>query len=503
MHSAVNKKLAGDLVDMAYIRQGSESLRAREKQLTSLLSHRKLPEHGWDDLSIQGVLHEFAQMDSNNFAHNVGAGEREARVASSLVANRCFHLAHGVGRSGDICAIQPKAAGSSLMVQLTNLLVKDMLHIAGLKNAKCAIVLPVATGMAMLFALLTLQLQARSAGHAAKRYVLWPRIDQKSCFKAMVTAGLEPVVVENVLVGDELRTDLEALEAKIVELGAENILCVLSTTSCFAPRGYDRVEEIAQMCRRHDIGHVINNAYGLQSSKCTHLINQAIRTGRVDACVQSTDKNFLVPVGGSVICGPDVGFVQEIGKMYPGRASNAPLLDLFITMLHLGSDGYKALLAERKALVPYFKAKLTEVADSCGERLLHTPHNDISFCMTLQHRIPSVDATTFLGSMLFSRGVSGTRVVSTIDVKSVGGHQFIGFGAHANAYPSAYLTAACAIGMTKSEIDVFAARLWKALVEFQTKSTFAMPTTTTPVQVPPSEANVCAQEDPSPPDSTA
>ncbi|RHY85649.1 hypothetical protein DYB26_001325, partial [Aphanomyces astaci] len=445
MHSAVNQKLAGDLVDMAYIRQGSESLRAREKQLTSLLSHRKLPEHGWDDLSIQGVLHEFAQMDSNNFAHNVGAGEREARVASSLVANRCFHLAHGVGRSGDICAIQPKAAGSSLMVQLTNLLVKDMLHIAGLKNAKCAIVLPVATGMAMLFALLTLQLQARSAGHAAKRYVLWPRIDQKSCFKAMVTAGrrrnvsllqpdhsnvgLEPVVVENVLVGDELRTDLEALEAKIVELGAENILCVLSTTSCFAPRGYDRVEEIAQMCRRHDIG------------------------------------------------------------MSPRRASNAPLLDLFITMLHLGSDGYKALLAERKALVPYFKAKLTEVADSCGERLLHTPHNDISFCMTLQHRIPSVDATTFLGSMLFSRGVSGTRtsshryrVVSTIDVKSVGGHQFIGFGAHANAYPSAYLTAACAIGMTKSEIDVFAARLWKALVEFQTKSTFALPTTTTPVQ---------------------
>ncbi|RHY61056.1 hypothetical protein DYB30_002344 [Aphanomyces astaci] len=336
MHSAVNQKLAGDLVDMAYIRQGSESLRAREKQLTSLLSHRKLPEHGWDDLSIQGVLHEFAQMDSNNFAHNVGAGEREARVASSLVANRCFHLAHGVGRSGDICAIQPKAAGSSLMVQLTNLLVKDMLHIAGLKNAKCAIVLPVATGMAMLFALLTLQLQARSAGHAAKRYVLWPRIDQKSCFKAMVTAGmrrnvsllqpdhsnvgLEPVVVENVLVGDELRTDLEvmlALEAKIVELGAENILCVLSTTSCFAPRGYDRVEEIAQMCRRHDIG------------------------------------------------------------MSPRRASNAPLLDLFITMLHLGSDGYKALLAERKALVPYFKAKLTEVADSCGERLLHTPHNDV------------------------------------------------------------------------------------------------------------------------------
>lgn len=40
--------------------------------------------------------------------------------------------------------------------------------------------------------------------------------------------------------------------------------------------------------------------------------------GRVDAFVQSTDKNFMVPVGGSVIAGFDKIFVEEIGKMYPG-----------------------------------------------------------------------------------------------------------------------------------------------------------------------------------------
>lgn len=52
--------------------------------------------------------------------------------------------------------------------------------------------------------------------------------------------GFEPVVIENVLEGDELRTDIEAVEAKIKALGAENILCVHSTTSCFAPRVPDR-----------------------------------------------------------------------------------------------------------------------------------------------------------------------------------------------------------------------------------------------------------------------
>ena len=47
-------------------------------------------------------------MDSNNFLDNIGVGEREARVASGLVAHRHYGLAHGIGRSGDIAAEQPK-----------------------------------------------------------------------------------------------------------------------------------------------------------------------------------------------------------------------------------------------------------------------------------------------------------------------------------------------------------------------------------------------------------
>ena len=32
----------------------------------------------------------------------------------------------------------------------------------------------------------------------------------------------------------------------------------------------------------------------------THLINEAIRVGRLDVFIQSTDKNLLVPVGGAI-----------------------------------------------------------------------------------------------------------------------------------------------------------------------------------------------------------
>lgn len=47
-------------------------------------------------------------MDSNNFMGAAGVGEREARVACPLVARRHYRLAHGIGRSGDIAAPQPK-----------------------------------------------------------------------------------------------------------------------------------------------------------------------------------------------------------------------------------------------------------------------------------------------------------------------------------------------------------------------------------------------------------
>jgi hypothetical protein len=72
------------------------------------------------------------------------------------------------------------------------------------------------------------------------RYVLWPRMDQKSCLKSIIAAGLEVVVIPNQLEGDQLRTDVDAIQAQIEELGSDQIICVLSTTSCFATRAPDR-----------------------------------------------------------------------------------------------------------------------------------------------------------------------------------------------------------------------------------------------------------------------
>ncbi len=85
---------------------------------------------------------------------------------------------------------------------------------------------------------------------------------------------------------------------------------------------------------------MVNNAYGVQSRYYAHRLSEAVKVGRVDAVISSTDKNFMVPVGGSFVYSPkaSASLIQAISKNYPGRASMAPVLDLFITLIQMGRN---------------------------------------------------------------------------------------------------------------------------------------------------------------------
>ena len=56
-----------------------------------------------------------------------------------LVKRRHYNFGHGIGRSGDITEVQPKAAGSSLINKLTNSLTLDLIKISG-KLTMCSII---------------------------------------------------------------------------------------------------------------------------------------------------------------------------------------------------------------------------------------------------------------------------------------------------------------------------------------------------------------------------
>mmetsp|Transcript_21053 Transcript_21053/g.50027 ORF Transcript_21053/g.50027 Transcript_21053/m.50027 type:complete len:539 (+) Transcript_21053:278-1894(+) len=502
---------------------GLSNLVACNKQMKALFIHKRLPDYGWSDVQIQSLLFLFSTLDTNNKSLATGGdvaggdgsgsdggrdqesrwcgvGEREGRVYSTLVSQRHFGLSHGMGRSGDITEPQPKAAGSSVLVRLALSLTLDALRRgSGLDPkgpAAHGVLLPLCTGMSMSLLLGSIRStvmeneaknnndinETTTTTTTTKDIVLWSRIDQKSCFKAVASAGLVCVVVPTKVEGDEVVTDCDAMEAVLKEY-AGRVLAVITTTSCFAPRVPDSVDKVAKLCKQYDVYHVINNAYGLQCSKTSKLLNRACVVGRVDAIVCSTDKNFLVPVGGAVIVSPDKSTIEKIGKVYAGRASSSPIVDLFITLLSMGLHGYKRLLEERKTMLETFPQRLQEVATKHGERVLNCPSNTISFGITLdglvrprndseteEEYIKSVskDISSF-GAMLFSRCVSGTRVVPRAQTKNMGGEEFIGFGSSTNDYPHAYMTAACAVGVSCQEINEFYKRLDKTLKEFVSK----------------------------------
>lgn len=61
-----------------------------------------------------------------------------------------------------------------------------------------------------------------------------------------------------------------------------------------------------------------------------------------------------------------------------GRASASPPMDIFITLLSLGVNGYKNLIGQRKEMYKYLKEELGKVAAKHGEKILETKNNPIS-----------------------------------------------------------------------------------------------------------------------------
>ncbi|CAG2165325.1 unnamed protein product, partial [Oppiella nova] len=436
------KSLVSGLLKTSVTDQSFESMTTRENQIKQLLRHRKCPKEGWDESTIELLVNRLSLMDSNNFVHNYGLGEREARFASQLVSRRHYRLGHGIGRSGDICELQPKAIGSSLLNVLTNSLVLDVIQSVGVPNTRSCFVVPMATGMSLTLCLLTLRHVRPNA-----RFVIWSRIDQKSCFKCILTAGFIPVIIDTQMNDNKsLDTDFKTIEAKVKELGNEKIVCILSTTSCFAPRNADDLSSISKLCLQESIPHIVNNAYGIQSSKCMHLLETSSRVGRIDAFIQSTDKNFMVPVGGSIIAGFDTDFLNQISSTYAGRGASTPSLDVLMTLLHLGINGYKALLNERKENYNYLKEQMKTIANEFNVNVIDNKSNQISIAMTLNMFDNSSIDTTELGSMLFKRSISGARVVAIDDKrKTIGKYEFKNWGSHTDSYSDSYITAAAAI----------------------------------------------------------
>lgn len=78
-----NIKISNKLVPANYLKLALESQKSKDIKVKELLEKRQLPEAGWNDDLIEYVVEQLSQLDSNNFQHKSGLGEREARIVCS------------------------------------------------------------------------------------------------------------------------------------------------------------------------------------------------------------------------------------------------------------------------------------------------------------------------------------------------------------------------------------------------------------------------------------
>lgn len=429
-----------DLMAKGILERGLMVLDDFWNPVRQLLEQRRVPAEGWSDKQVKFFLELLSQMDTDKDSKAARVGEREGRVVSELGLDLAAGFAHGIGRSGNIGAVQPKAAGGSVLNLLAARLATSLLKEVGLPAVRSSIVLPVATGMSLALCFASIHarhVEADPASPWKKPDIVATRVDHKSPLKGITLAGFTARITRSVLDGDKVVVPVDAVH----EMITPGTAAVMSTTAFFPPRAPDDVKGIAKLCEDLDIPHVVNNSYGVQSEQYLKLLRGAMDAGRVDLIVQSTDKNFLTPVGGAVICSNNEDRISEVSQCYAGRASAQPLVQFIASVLAMGTSGYKDLMASQVRQRAYLEDRVGELAAKAGQRLLEIG-NPIAVAMTLEGLEKNI------GGDLYNLRVTGPRVLFPGD-----------FGSCIDTYPRPYITLNAGIGARDEDFEHLANKL--------------------------------------------
>jgi O-phospho-L-seryl-tRNASec:L-selenocysteinyl-tRNA synthase len=423
------------------------------KPIKTLFEQKSVPKESWSDEQIEFLLQTLSNMDTDKDNNAARVGEREARIASKLHIKTSAGFCHGVGRSGFLTAPQPKAPGGSIMYEISNYLARDILRNFGLPNIKEAIVTPLCTGMSLSLTLGALRPRIDENNTNIKSTVLVPQIDHKAVLKAIDLMGLKTKIVKGKIRGDAVKIPIEDIESSL----DDDCFAIISLTSFFPPREHDNIKDISRLAQEKGLIHVIINAYGVQSPEWMKLIRAAIDAGRVDAIIQSTDKNFLTPIGGALIASPMKESIDKISQAYAGRASATPVVNFLISILSLGISGYQKLIEEQQQNRKILEEKLSEVALKIKERLLDV-FNPVAVALSLETL--KAEQLYALGGALYNLRVTGPRVYNPKE-KS--------FGTCCENYPTPYIVMNAAIGSKTKDITSAVERFEKAYKQITQK----------------------------------
>ncbi|VWU50376.1 O-phosphoseryl-tRNA(Sec) selenium transferase, putative [Hepatocystis sp. ex Piliocolobus tephrosceles] len=475
----------------------------------------RVPYEGLNEITIMNILYQISSQNMCNSEKTVKIGERESRIYSAFIRSKYLGFGHGVGRSGNLEDAQPKSAGNAVLAKITTRMVKNLIKRFGIRSCEDVCILPYATGMCLSTCLLYLKNIRKES-----EYVILSRIDHKTIYKCIDFCNLSCFIVDMIYENDELYTDLHKIENLMKEYNTK-VTCVMSITSSYAPRNSDDIIKISHLCKKYNIPHVINNAFGLQCNYLCKEIQKCYDTnGRIDFVIQSCDKNLLLPVNGGIIFSNNKINMKGLKNYYPGRVPIHAYIDIFITLLELGEKKIMELRLKRENNFIWLQNKIKLLCNKYNLSLIKNSKNKISMAINLNELYKYCDkenprCINLLGSMLFYRNVTGHKVIcsplliqqealkkrDTIEISDsteikktetqkdlindnmskeknketnimndilllnkknilkIGNKTFPFFGTSYDLYPYSYIAFSCVIGIDKTELQKFVDRL--------------------------------------------
>ncbi|KAK9717114.1 O-phosphoseryl-tRNA(Sec) selenium transferase, SepSecS [Popillia japonica] len=160
---------------------------------------------------------------------------------------------------------------------------------------------------------------------------------------------------------------------------------------------------------------------------------------------------MLVPSGSSLVTSFDEDVIGRIAKTYPGRASSNSTIDIFITLVSLGKNGYSKFLDDKDCIQQYFQELLGKLVEKYKIFIKNYGSSATSVVLYFNENI---DNLSLLEEEIlrFVRNVNISLIMTQED-RMVLDHRFEDWGTHGVACTKPFVVFQLSLYTSKDDID--------------------------------------------------
>jgi aromatic-L-amino-acid decarboxylase len=224
---------------------------------------------------------------------------------------------------------------------------------------------------------------------APRPFAFYLSTEAHSCArKAVELLGLGSASIRTIPTGADYRMKIDALEAAIEDDLAHHVqpIAVIATAGSTNTGAIDDLDAVAGVCRRHDVWMHVDAAYGGPAILSSEYSGPLRAIGRADSVALDPHKWLFVPVEAGLVLVRDAEAMRAAFSLVPPylrtdgsttgvggppwfseygfqQTRGFRALKVWMTMKHLGLDGYTAAIEENLALAGYLAGRVRSAAD--------------------------------------------------------------------------------------------------------------------------------------------